>query len=165
MRAGRLVRLGLLAFAAACRPQPAVDVALEERAIRDIAARQNEWLVARDTVAIGALYAPDAVLLPPNGPRVVGADSIRHGFAVSAEGNTGLRLTTIAVRVAQSGDLAIEDGNWVWRGQTPQGEVQDAGKYVVVWVKRDGEWKMLRDIFNSDQAAPTPVAPAGTTKR
>ena len=53
----------------------------------------------------------------------------------------------------------MEDGNWLWRGRTPQGEVQDAGKHIVGWVKRDGEWKMFRDIFNSDQAAPTPYLP------
>jgi ketosteroid isomerase-like protein len=165
MSARHLAGMALLALTAACRPQPAVDVAAEERAIRDISARQNEWFVARDTVAIGALYAPDAVLLPPNRPRVAGADSIRHGFAVSAEGSTGLRLTAGSVVVAASGDLAIEDGTWTWQGPGPQGEVRDEGKYLVVWVKRGGEWKMLRDIFNGDRPAPIPVVLAPPAER
>jgi ketosteroid isomerase-like protein len=160
MRTSLLIVSVLAALTAGCGRAPRADVAAEERAIRDLAARQNGWFTARDTVALGELYAADAVLMPPGRPPIAGADSIRHGFAVSAEGNTGLRLTTRTVVVAASGDLAVEDGVWRWRGPGAHGEVLDEGKYVVVWVKRDGAWKMARDIYNSDGAAPIPVAPA-----
>lgn len=161
----RLALLVLAAAAAACGRAPSPDQEAEARAIRATAARQNALFAAQDTLGIGALYAPDAELLPPGRPRVVGADSIRHGFALSAQGNTGLRLTTVEVRVARAGDVAVEEGVWVWRGQGTSGPIEDRGKYVVVWVKRDGDWKIHRDIFNSDLPAPVPVAPAATPPR
>jgi len=170
MRIRRLVGAAVLALAAACRPQPQADPAAEERAIRDIAARQNGFFAARDTLAVGALYAPDAVLMPAGRPRVFGPDSIRHSFAASAEWNTGLRVTPVRIYVARSGELAVEDGDWEWRGRTQQGETREMGKHIVVWVKREGTWKMFRDIFNGDGPAAPPTtppspAPAGTTNR
>ncbi len=30
----------------------------------------------------------------------------------------------------------------------------DKGKYVVVWKKQNGNWKMYRDIWNSNMPAP-----------
>jgi len=152
MRTARFVAMGLVVLTA-CRAQTEVDVAAEESAIRTIAARQNGFFAARDTVSIGGLYTPDAVLMPSGRPRVFGPDSIRHSFALSAEWNTGLRVTPVTILVARSGDIAVEEGNWEWRGPTPQGETREAGKHIVVWVKRDGTWKMSRDIFNSDGAA------------
>jgi len=152
VRSATIVGVGLLALAA-CRTEPEVDVAVEALAIRASAARQNDWFVARDTMSIGGLYTSDAVLMPAGRPRVYGPDSIRHTFAVSAEWNTGLRVTPVAILVARSGELAVEEGTWEWRGRTPQGETRDVGKHIVVWVKRDGTWRISRDIFNSDGAA------------
>ena len=33
------------------------------------------------------------------------------------------------------------------------GRVKDNGKYVVVWIKVDGAWRVLSDIFNTNVAA------------
>ena len=38
------------------------------------------------------------------------------------------------------------------------GATVDAGKYLSVLEKRDGSWRLLRDIYNSDGAAPKAAA-------
>jgi len=34
------------------------------------------------------------------------------------------------------------------------GQELDAGKYIVIWKREDGQWKLHRDIFNSSLPAP-----------
>ena len=37
--------------------------------------------------------------------------------------------------------------------ETADGDHIDHGKYVVIWKRIEGEWKLHRDIFNSNMAA------------
>ncbi len=43
--------------------------------------------------------------------------------------------------------MAVEIGTYANTG--PGGEHVDHGKYLAVWMKIDGSWKLVRDIFNS----------------
>jgi ketosteroid isomerase-like protein len=65
--------------------------------------------------------------------------------AVIDSGVKGVTLTTLEVEAA--GDIACEVGTYRLTGDG--GTVLDAGKYVVVWKKEDGAWKLHRDIWNS----------------
>jgi ketosteroid isomerase-like protein len=38
--------------------------------------------------------------------------------------------------------------------QAEGGQVIDNGKYVVLWRREAGQWKLHRDIWNSSQPAP-----------
>jgi ketosteroid isomerase-like protein len=58
--------------------------------------------------------------------------------------------------VGVSGDLG-----WIWNTfivKDKAGTTVDASKYVTVVARRDGEWRIIRDIWNSDN----PAAPAAT---
>lgn len=93
-----------------------------------------------------ALYADDAVLLPPNAPAFKGAAEIRKFWGgLLAMGKTDVDL--IVEDVYASGDLAIERGRF--EVTTP---FKDSGKYIVVWRNRNGKWQIIDDIFNSNQA-------------
>jgi ketosteroid isomerase-like protein len=102
-------------------------------------------------------YSSDAILMPPNLPGASGPSAIRAtwtGFLGQFSSND---LTLTPDDVQQSGDLAVESGHYmvhvVPKGTTMQ--VTDSGKYIVVWKKMDGRWKIYRDIFNSDLPVPT----------
>ena len=47
--------------------------------------------------------------------------------------------------------------NWLKRAMyelyDAENKMIDKGKYVVVWKPVNGEWKLFRDIFNSDMPA------------
>ena len=101
-------------------------------------------------------YSMDATLMPPNLPAAHGPSAIRatwSGFLGQFSSND---LTLTPDDVQQSGDLAVETGRYmvhvVPKGTTMQ--VTDSGKYIVVWKKIDGRWKIYRDIFNSDLPVP-----------
>ena len=67
-------------------------------------------------------------------------------------GIKGVTVTTLEVEV--SGDTAHEVGTYGLMGDG--GKVLDAGKYVVVWKREDGKWKLHRDIWNTSVPSSKP---------
>ena len=49
-------------------------------------------------------------------------------------------------------DLLTEEGEVTMF--TKDGQQIDKGKYLVVWKKEDGKWKLFRDMFNSNLPPP-----------
>ena len=101
---------------------------------------------AGDAAGIAALYAPDAVLLPPEAPMIEGHDRIRDFWAKAGTAVTDVKLT--AVRVRRLGPDTVEEiGTYAERTKaTPSRALQ--GKYLVIWRKVAGEWKLQRDMWN-----------------
>ena len=149
--------LFLLPLLAGCQPAaPKVDTAAEEQAIRAQVAAFNTAVAAYDTQALGAIYAQDASLLPPNQERLDGLAAIQQMFAGMQQANVSMSVTPTVVVVAASGDIAMEEGTWTLTMPTPDGATfSDNGKYLVAWKKIDGTWLMERDIWNSDNAPPS----------
>jgi uncharacterized protein (TIGR02246 family) len=139
-------------------PKAADDAAAkaDEAAIRAIDVAWNAAIVARNDSAITAIYAADAVLLPPDLPRITGAAGIRQFWAGFWVVTPKLVLEPVSVRVL--GDWAIEEGNWTLAIPTTGGDTRDNGKYLVTWHQENGQWKAVQDIWNSDVPKP-PVVP------
>jgi ketosteroid isomerase-like protein len=55
------------------------------------------------------------------------------------------------VEAALSGDLAYEIGTYALAFDTNDARAEDHGKYVVVWRKDEGAWKIVADVINSDK--------------
>jgi ketosteroid isomerase-like protein len=144
---------------AACAPAtpaaPKVDVAAEEAAIRARVTEWNGFLQAKNDSAIAALYGTRGALMPANMPKLSG-DAIRPFWAQLWAMNVTLTITTVNVTVAESGDLALEEGSYTFAVPTMP---TDTGKYLVTWYKEGGKWMVAQDIWNSDLP---PVVP--TTK-
>ena len=94
-------------------------------------------------------YTEDAYLLPSNHPRVSGRPQIRQFFHdLRAAGMGELSAETIQLDV--SGDLAYCMGTYTFGLPAAHG-----GKFLEVYRRQaDGSWKMVVDMFSSDQAAP-----------
>lgn len=142
-----VVALGL----GACVP----DVQGDAEAIKALDAEWGELVAAGEVGAIVALYAGDGLLMAPNEPAARGAAALRP-FWERLAGQPGieLKITPSSINVAIGGDLAADIGTYSLSFDGADGRVEDRGKYVVVWRKIAGEWKVAADIFNSDLAAP-----------
>jgi uncharacterized protein (TIGR02246 family) len=103
---------------------------------------------AADAAGLAALYAKDARVLPPNGDPVSGSSAIRTYFDGDVKAGAKDELTT--ENVVGSGDYAVETGKFVVT--SAEGKHLDHGKYVTVYKKADGGWKIFRDIWNSNMA-------------
>ncbi len=118
---------------------------------------------AKDFKGAAALYAEDAIVLPPNQAAVQGRAAIQAALETSPVSNFQLQILEIEGR----GDLAYERGTYsetvTTTGAAP---IEDRGKYLTIWRKQaDGSWKMLRDIWNSDLPLPAPEKPAAPAKK
>jgi ketosteroid isomerase-like protein len=54
--------------------------------------------------------------------------------------------------VEAHGDMAYEVGKLTLKGE--DGTVLDSGKYVVIWKRENGQWRLHRDIWNTSMPAP-----------
>ena len=138
-----------------CQGAPDVDTQAEAEAIRALSGQWLEAINAQDLEACLAFYAPDAIEMQPNAPAIVGLPAIRAWF------ETGLLQPGISnffgpdtIEVAASGDLAYDRGTYRFAMDTPNGRVEDEGKYLMIWKKIGGKWKVIVDISNSDQPLP-----------
>ncbi len=95
---------------------------------------------------VAALYTTDAQLLPSQSDFVRGTQAIGQFWqAVFDSGVKGVSLTT--VEVESCGNTAHEVGKVELRGA--DGKILDQAKYVVVWKKDGGSWKLHRDIWTT----------------
>jgi len=111
-------------------------------------------------------YTEDAVVLPPNAPAVQGWEAIK-AYILKESLSSDFEVSIIDLE--GRGDLAYVRGTYSMTFDAPDGSgpTKDTGKYIEIWQKQsDGSWKVIRDIFTSDQATagPFPTAPAKPTK-
>lgn len=144
-----LLCLSIVALAPASTSAQSADV----RAAIDAAnAKFGAAWAKKDAAALTALYTANATLLPPNMPRVTGAEAIlafwKAGLAAVPP---AAKLTSTEVEA--HGDTAHEVGTYQMFAS--DGAVVETGKYIVVWKREGGQWKLHRDMWNAD----VPAAP------
>jgi uncharacterized protein (TIGR02246 family) len=126
-------------------------------AVDEIRAADREWMeafAAGDLDRALAFCAQDCAVLVANAPSAEGPDAIRELFAGWLK--PGLQINWKPAAIEASGDLGYSSGTYEMSFRDPTGKtMNDRGKYVIVWKKqRDGSWKVVRDISNSDLPVP-----------
>ncbi|WP_230533855.1 YybH family protein [Microvirga roseola] len=101
-----------------------------------------------DFAALADLYTQDATLMPPQADFVRGRDDIQKFWQAASDHVGDLRLTTLDVEPFGS-DTAREIGTFTLKPKGQQEEV--AGKYVVIWQRVGGDWKLATDIWNTNK--------------
>lgn len=122
--------------------------------IRDEIGRANQRFMETfgrgDAKGMAELYTSTGQLLPTGSGTVTGHEAIAGFWGGAMEaGASSAQLTS--TEVEDHGDTAIEVGSYALRGADRT--VMDEGKYVVVWKKEGGEWKLHRDIWNTSLAS------------
>ena len=105
---------------------------------------------SKDAAALTALYTANATVMPPNGARVTGSQAILEFWKAALAGAPPVgKLTTGEIEA--HGDTAHEVGTY--QLSSADGKVAESGKYIVIWKREGGQWKLHRDIWNSDLPA------------
>lgn len=150
-------------FVMGCRPTPKVDLQAERKAILNL---EDQWtlaLQASDAEKIMQFYAPDAVVMMANKPIMRGLEEIRKANSETFADTTLLfstysgRVDTIIV--SASGDLAYALGRQEMTVKTTNGKLTDKGKWVDVWRKIDGIWRVVVSTGTSDMPVHDVSAP------
>jgi uncharacterized protein (TIGR02246 family) len=125
-------------------------------AIEAVNAKFTAAVMAGDANAAGAVYSADAVVLAPNTPAMKGRAAIAGLFKGWLSEMTVSDFSLTADDVISAGDYVIETGTYRMTMQLKAGgAVPDQGKYLVVWKRENGEWKIHRDAWNTDAPPPT----------
>jgi uncharacterized protein (TIGR02246 family) len=153
----------VLLWTGGCNSTPQVNVAAEEKLIRDAEADFVKAAATRDADKVIAFYADDAVMLPPGEALLKGKAAIRASWSqLLALPDLELSWTPTKVEVAKSGDLAYDYGTYAMSHKDSAGKVvDDRGKYATVWKKGvQGGWKVVLDTTSSDLPGPAAAAAA-----
>ncbi|KIG01638.1 SnoaL-like domain protein [Caballeronia concitans] len=113
--------------------------------------KRFEQAVARgDAPGLAALYTENARLLPANGKTVSGRAAITRFWQGAID--SGFKSVVLtSVEIEAHGDSAYEVGRWSAPGEA--GKVYDAGDYIVIWKRVNGQWKLHRDIWTTNSPA------------
>ena len=131
------------AFAAMAMIAPAVAQKAEIEAVNT---KFIELFNKGDFAGVASLYTEDASALPPGAPMVKGRAAIEAMWMGAAQQAGDPKLTTLDVKpLGPSAAREIGTFSLKTKGPTPQ---EVTGKYVVVWEKVGGEWKLAVDIWN-----------------
>lgn len=131
----------------------------DEAAIRAQTTSWEKAYNAGDAKGVAALYADDALLMPPNAPGASGKAAILAFLTKDIAGAKAAGVVFVLnpkTDVGVSGDMGWESGTYK---ATVKGAVVETGKFLSVSKKKDGKWLYIRDTWNAD-AAPAPAAPA-----
>lgn len=158
LAAAALVALGLVA----CQPAAAGLSDADRAKIEASIDAYVKTTLAADWDGWAANITDDEVMLPPNGPPVVGkAASV--AFVKAYPKIT--QFTAPADEIVGAGGVAWARGTFRLSATLPNGQaVPDSGHYMVAFTRMpDGSWKQSRQIWHSD--APLPATPAPTPRR
>jgi len=140
-----------------CNTAPKVDILAETDAIRILEDQWTAALQSSDAEKIISFYAADAVSMSSNKPIITGleaiANKIRSDLADTTFNFNTYKGTVDAVEISTAGDLAYARGHDEISMKTKDGIVKEEGKWVDIWKKIDGQWKVVVSIGSSNQPA------------
>ncbi len=136
---------------------PAAATPADEAAIR---AHGQQWLrafKAGDIEALMRLYTPDAEVALHGHPKLKGIAAIRSYFTPLLKTPPNADFLLAEESLVVDGKQAFFLSKYWFTIHTPQGDIPDAGRSLIVYRKgADGKWRLRVDI---DQAAPDVTFP------
>lgn len=153
-----IVLVLLCAIVASCRagadarPAAAFDVA----AMRPVITAKNDQFtkahITGDSAFLVNIFSPDARVLPPNSPAVIGRTAIAQLNTEYLKAGI-VEFTEKSVALYGDENLLVDEGTYLVRSGKPV--TVEEGKYLNIWKKDAGEWRLYSNMWNVS----TPMAP------
>lgn len=125
---------------------------IESKKIMALANMWSDKLAEGDVDWIMNIHATGSIQFPAGAKMIQGEEAMRAAWTgmINTEG-LDVSWKSTAAFVSASNDMAYDYG--IVKVKSPDGSTED-GKYLVVWTREDGEWKIALNMYNSD-GAPT----------
>lgn len=131
------------------KSETAFDVSSVKQSIEATNKKFVDAFLKGDSATIVSLYHSDAQVFPPNMKQ---GNRTMVGSMVTTIPKIGIKTFSLNTSdVTGNDDQVVETGTF---DMTDGTKTVDTGKYMVVWKMENGEWKLWRDIWNSDNPAP-----------
>lgn len=121
----------------------------EETSLQQRLEEVGNILSSGDAEQIGDLYTQEGQLLPPGSDFVTGREAVAEFWiGVGETGVETIDIEPIEVETHEStawrvGTATLTDAD---------GSTIDQGKFIEIWNREGGEWRIHRDIWNSNTA-------------
>jgi uncharacterized protein (TIGR02246 family) len=147
---GVLAALAVMAAASATSPSlDAQAAASDTAALHELARQFSAAYVRGDAEAMTDLYTPDAVLFPERSAAITGREAIRRYWTLPP-GRRITRHILTPTQIIVDGRHAYDHGTYEITGERDGKSTGTfSGKYVVVWRREGGTWRMHLDMWNS----------------
>lgn len=131
-------------------PTPNLSAAPNSEVQAAIKTENRRWADAwnRDDIkGVVALYTDDARLLPDEQGPVAGHAAILAYLQKIKDASKSLTISFSNFEFYGDGQSLAEYGEFEFRDK--DGSVKEQGKQVLIYVNKDGQWKLHRDIWTS----------------
>lgn len=134
---------------------PSASQSSDEQILRKLDADWGDAATRHDLEAVVAFYAEDGSLVWPGAPAHHGRQKIHAAWSEMFKMYKGLTLSFFPERIdiAPGGEMAADFGKVTLGQDTAKGHVEETAKYVVVWKKVEGAWKVFYDCYNMNTDA------------
>lgn len=157
-----LFLLGSLFFFSACdssKQSPAgatqaepYDLVQAGREINKVHEQLTGFFSNSDSAGLADMFTPDGKLMEPNSPAITGKDALLHQFGFLMKGGISkVSLTTTGLW--GDDNLLVEEGKFSYKNKRDL--LLDEGKYIMLWKKTENQWKIFRQLYNSNWPATT----------
>jgi ketosteroid isomerase-like protein len=120
------------------------DISVLEKEIESRLREYELHLKNGDSIALGNMYMANAEIIPST----AGRENIVKVFSSMIQDSiTGSSFET--TELWGNDDLLVEEGTGSWSHEN--GTVVGRGRYLLVWKKEDGQWRILRDTWFPDK--------------
>lgn len=124
-----------------------VNIETVKKHIEAMNAKYSDRFTGTDTSLYENRYCKDAQALAEGMPPLVGRDAIRSYYFNNGE-NKELTIEIKATNIFSGGDLVVEEGTYSF--PDGKGGVIDQGKFIALWKEENKQWKIYREIWNSN---------------
>ena len=140
----------------------------EEAAIRKLDKGWSDAAQAKKLNRVKEFYAKNGSVVWPEMTAAHGRPAVvaRWKAAFKSTPNLYLRFEPTHIEVSESGDMASDFGVVYFKKGAKPSDTVNVAKYLVVWQKQKGEWKVLYDCWNTNGAnnPVNPIKPAKSKK-
>jgi len=130
------------------------DLSVEKVKIQEM---NNEFTEAhingkKDSLTMVNYYTQDAKIFPPNSDPVIGKPAISELTSLYMKYPIS-EFSEQTTAFYGNEEYLIDEGNYIMR--YGEDNAEEKGKYLNVWKKEDGKWKVFSNIWNANMPATT----------
>jgi ketosteroid isomerase-like protein len=127
--------------------KPPFDLTNAKKEIEAANVNLTDLITKGDSAGAASAYTKDGKFMPANMPAVEGTSNITSFWGGFIKGVGGV-VTLTTTEVWGDENYITEEG--LFEIKSKEGAQLDKGKYIVLWKKEVGKWKLHRDIATTD---------------
>jgi uncharacterized protein (TIGR02246 family) len=122
----------------------------DEAAIRALDAQWSKAATAKNMNKVMTFYARDGSVVWPDQPPAKGHPAIRASWESIFKAAPGMYLDfkPVLIEISSGRDMASDFGVVHFAKGAKPGDPENTAKYLVVWKKERGTWKVFYDCWN-----------------